>query len=583
MTRWDRFVRDHHALVTGVALRVLGDSSAADDVAQDVFMRFFERPHLLDGVENVRGFLAQTAANRALDVRRERERRGRREAAFEVAPREADPVEAAWQSELREKVQELPAEERRVVDLRFYRGMTVREAAKEMRISTGTVVNRLGAALEKLRRLVGAASFLALMAVVDAVDADAEEIMPLDTPQALPDSSGPLAWVRGALSGAAIATVVATPLFAIWISRELPVPSGRTSQVAREVSPLEALPVKRAQKPAVREAASAPFRLPVSPVEGPKTVAQPAAAHEFVAEGFLVKVEGKAALAEPECTKRMAPRGKPILLVNGEELGGFAVSELDSFLPFLEHEAEASEAPQERVKASLSRSPDGVRFRQALERETLGTDWLVSWRDARSASDAIRSAMDAPPGPGRRAELVTHAEWMRDALDRAKRSRTGQHAPWRRNREMAVLLSAARGLQAAGATDLVDDTIRKVLEFEDAAERDRVLGGQVPGESVSNPCDASFEDLSGADRAFLGVRGGAFVMSPGIEGGPAFLRGDLVWRVSAAGGTTWLDVLDSAGLRTVLARARAAGTALRFKVLRGAEATELLWDPQLQK
>src|SRR5215472_16168118 len=60
-------------IVYSVALRVLGDTGAAEDVLQDVFMQLWRRPTAFDSARGSLGaWLAVIARNRAIDALRKR-------------------------------------------------------------------------------------------------------------------------------------------------------------------------------------------------------------------------------------------------------------------------------------------------------------------------------------------------------------------------------------------------------------------------------------------------------------------------------------------------------------------------------
>src|SRR5919198_5212317 len=94
-SEWERAVRDrlvageeqalckcydqYSSFVYGLALRVIGDARAAEDVAQDVFLHLWERPGAFDPDRGaLRTWLGTLAHRRAVDhVRREEARRRR--------------------------------------------------------------------------------------------------------------------------------------------------------------------------------------------------------------------------------------------------------------------------------------------------------------------------------------------------------------------------------------------------------------------------------------------------------------------------------------------------------------------------
>src|SRR3954453_23760574 len=60
--------RQHAARVRLAAQRVLADASATDDVAQEVFIRLWQRPHLFDPARaSLAALLSVMARSRALD------------------------------------------------------------------------------------------------------------------------------------------------------------------------------------------------------------------------------------------------------------------------------------------------------------------------------------------------------------------------------------------------------------------------------------------------------------------------------------------------------------------------------------
>ena len=63
-------VRDYSALLYRVALSVLRNTSEAEDVVQDVFVRVLQHQNQLSGIAEVRPWLVRIAWNLALDRRR---------------------------------------------------------------------------------------------------------------------------------------------------------------------------------------------------------------------------------------------------------------------------------------------------------------------------------------------------------------------------------------------------------------------------------------------------------------------------------------------------------------------------------
>jgi RNA polymerase sigma-70 factor, ECF subfamily len=151
----------HGRLVYSIAMGVLGDSPAAEEVTQDVFLRVWEKAEQYDpGRSQPVTWLARIARNRAIDVLRER---GTREAhsreAWEELARsavEADPAEGVEIARQKERVRLaialLPEAQRRALSLAFFQGLTHLQIARALGEPLGTVKTRIRDAMRRLRR-----------------------------------------------------------------------------------------------------------------------------------------------------------------------------------------------------------------------------------------------------------------------------------------------------------------------------------------------------------------------------------------------------------------------------------------------
>ena len=149
--------------VMAVALRVLSSRSEAEEIVQEAFVDVWYRATQFDPARgSAEGWIIAIARNRAIDRLRSRASQTRIKAevgrAAEDAPRATTPLESAAEKETRQRVEkalaELPEEQRRVVELAFWRGLSQTEIAAETGDPLGTVKGRARAALEKLARLL---------------------------------------------------------------------------------------------------------------------------------------------------------------------------------------------------------------------------------------------------------------------------------------------------------------------------------------------------------------------------------------------------------------------------------------------
>lgn len=146
--------------VYGMALRVLGDPSAAEEVAVEVYDQAWRLARLYDTAKgSVSAWLATMARTRAIDRRRGRERRARREGALDADAEPptagAGPADASSALErssiVRRAMDDLPVEQRRAVEAAFFQGLTHVEVAAALGAPLGTIKTRIRTAMASLR------------------------------------------------------------------------------------------------------------------------------------------------------------------------------------------------------------------------------------------------------------------------------------------------------------------------------------------------------------------------------------------------------------------------------------------------
>jgi RNA polymerase sigma-70 factor (ECF subfamily) len=154
-------------LVYSACLRVLGDTQLAEDSAQDVFVRLWRRPEAFIAERGrFLSWLMSVARNRAVDELRARGRRRKREAIpsgpgddpmpLIAAGPEDDPLRNAQLHEeqrlVRDALGGLPPEQRAVLELAYFGGLTQQEIAFRLHEPLGTVKTRIRLGMQKLRR-----------------------------------------------------------------------------------------------------------------------------------------------------------------------------------------------------------------------------------------------------------------------------------------------------------------------------------------------------------------------------------------------------------------------------------------------
>ena len=157
---YDRYVR----LVFSVAYHATSDSNLAEEITQDNFLRVWQRAesyHAQTG--KVAAWLASIARHRAIDLFRRRQARSEGHASaledmpdFELVD-ETLGLEAGLEIEqsrqhVRQALSQLPAEQRQVLALAYFRGLTQEQIAQALQLPLGTVKTRIRLGMQKMRQ-----------------------------------------------------------------------------------------------------------------------------------------------------------------------------------------------------------------------------------------------------------------------------------------------------------------------------------------------------------------------------------------------------------------------------------------------
>jgi len=147
----------YSSFVYGLALRVIGDTRAAEDVSQEVFLHVWEHPEAFEPSRGaLRTWLGTLAHRRAVDyIRREEARRRRTQRDASRRPTTIPDVEematALVTAEIvRNALDVLPEDQRRAIQLAYFGGKTYREVATVLGIPEGTAKSRLRLGLRRV-------------------------------------------------------------------------------------------------------------------------------------------------------------------------------------------------------------------------------------------------------------------------------------------------------------------------------------------------------------------------------------------------------------------------------------------------
>jgi RNA polymerase sigma-70 factor (ECF subfamily) len=154
------FYARHQVPVFRFVLRILRDPTAAEDVLSDVFLDVWRQAAAFEARSSVSTWLLAIARYKALSALRRRPEAELDEAA--AIPDPADDPETVLQKKdcgevLRRSIGRLPPAQAEVLDLVYYHGKSIAEAAQIVGIPDATVKTRMFYARRKLAELVKAA------------------------------------------------------------------------------------------------------------------------------------------------------------------------------------------------------------------------------------------------------------------------------------------------------------------------------------------------------------------------------------------------------------------------------------------
>ncbi|MEM7481974.1 MAG: sigma-70 family RNA polymerase sigma factor [Acidobacteriota bacterium] len=155
----------HSASLLGLATRIVGNPSDGEEVLQEVFLHAWSRAAGYDpGRSSVTTWLSLITRSRSIDRLRSRKVVDRTtEAARKENRIHHESPQASGNVFLQQRrkrigaaMRELPEEQRQVVELAYFKGLTQSEIAESASIPLGTVKTRTLLAMKKLRLALGA-------------------------------------------------------------------------------------------------------------------------------------------------------------------------------------------------------------------------------------------------------------------------------------------------------------------------------------------------------------------------------------------------------------------------------------------
>ncbi|RZV51640.1 MAG: sigma-70 family RNA polymerase sigma factor [Deltaproteobacteria bacterium] len=155
------FYAQYASTVLALLTKMLGSPAEAEELLQEVFVELWRRASQFDSSRgSVIAWVVTVARSRALDaIRARRRRHGDRQFEYQegdalMTERKRPDVMASstrWHQALRQAFQRLDAEQRAVLELSYFQGMSHGQIAETLRLPVGTVKSRILAGMRSLR------------------------------------------------------------------------------------------------------------------------------------------------------------------------------------------------------------------------------------------------------------------------------------------------------------------------------------------------------------------------------------------------------------------------------------------------
>ncbi len=161
MLAFRQLVEKHEAQVRSTVIGMLGETPEAEDVTQEVFIRFYRSLDKFREEAALSTYLTRIAINLSLNEIQRRKKKNRwfgslqkGSSAFELEDQSANPERSEMKDLLRKALKELEPDFRAVVVLRLIDGYSVKETAEILNVPEGTVASRLARAQKKLKSIL---------------------------------------------------------------------------------------------------------------------------------------------------------------------------------------------------------------------------------------------------------------------------------------------------------------------------------------------------------------------------------------------------------------------------------------------
>jgi len=149
----------YEGLISATIIGMIGHCSEAEDIGQEVFVRFYKALDKFRGEAALSTYLTRIAINLSLNEIKRRKRRSQLflhsdDQITDLEDKNNNPEKDENRELIQRAIQALSPKYRSVIVLRLIDGYSTEEAAKILKVPIGTVLSRLARAQQKLKELL---------------------------------------------------------------------------------------------------------------------------------------------------------------------------------------------------------------------------------------------------------------------------------------------------------------------------------------------------------------------------------------------------------------------------------------------
>jgi len=158
-TAFKDLIIKYEGLISATIIGMIGHCSEAEDIGQEVFVRFYKAIDNFRGESAVGTYLTRIAINLSLNEIKRRKRRNQLffhsdDQLINIEDKSNNPESDENRELIQHAIQELDSKFRSVIVLRLIDGYSTEETAKILKVPIGTVLSRLARAQKKLKEIL---------------------------------------------------------------------------------------------------------------------------------------------------------------------------------------------------------------------------------------------------------------------------------------------------------------------------------------------------------------------------------------------------------------------------------------------